>query len=87
MASEFRAVTQAVAAGVRSVTGAGVQVGTLRVDYIVPVPGSGDRWLITTFSTPGDGGPAGEFARLLAQLFDSIVLTFRWTADTVPDEQ
>jgi hypothetical protein len=61
----------------------GVQVGSLRIDYIIPVPGSGDQWLIATFSTPGDGDPASEFARLLAQLFDSIMLTFRWTADTV----
>ncbi len=65
----------------------GIGVGSLRVDYIVPVPGSGGRWLITAFSTPGDGDPAGEFARLLAQLFDSIMLTFRWTTDNVPDEQ
>jgi len=65
----------------------GIQVGSLRIDYIVPVPGSADRWLIATFSTPGDGDPAGEFARLLAQLFDSIMLTFRWTTDTVPGKQ
>jgi hypothetical protein len=39
------------------------------------------RWLIVTFATPGDGDPAGEFAGPLAQLFDSIILTFRWITD------
>ena len=34
-----------------------------------------------TFATPGDGDPAGEFAGLLVRLFDSIMLTFRWTMD------
>jgi hypothetical protein len=65
----------------------GIGVESLRVDYIVPLPGSGSRWLIITFSTPGNGDPNGEFAKLLAQLFDAIMLTFRWTADNVSDEQ
>jgi hypothetical protein len=68
-------------------TAHGIRVESLRVDYIVPLPGSGSRWLIITFSTSGDGDPDGEFAKLLTQLFDSIMLTFRWTADNVSDEQ
>jgi hypothetical protein len=31
------------------------------------------------FSTLGDGDPAGEYASLLADLFDAIMSTFRWT--------
>jgi len=65
----------------------GLLIGTLRVDYILPLPDHPGWWLIITFSTPGDGNPHGEFAKLLAQLFDSIMLTFRWTSDTVRDEQ
>jgi hypothetical protein len=60
-----------------------VRVGSLRVDYVIPLPGSASRWVIVTFSTPGDGDADGEFARLLAQLFDAVMLTFRWTADNV----
>lgn len=61
----------------------GLPIGSRRVDYVLPVPGHAGRWLIVTFSTPGDGDPAGEFARLLVHLFDSIMLTFRWTTDHV----
>jgi hypothetical protein len=35
--------------------------------------------MIITFSTLGDGDPAGEYARLLAELFDAILSTLRWT--------
>jgi len=51
------------------------------VDYVLPVPGHPGRWLIVTFATPGDGDPDGELAGLLVRLFDSIMLTFRWTTD------
>lgn len=52
---------------------------SLRVEYTVSVPGGADRWLVITFSTLGDGDPSGEYASLLAGLFDAIVSTFRWT--------
>jgi hypothetical protein len=38
-------------------------------------------WLIIAFSTLGDGRPEGPFTRLLVELFDAIVSTFRWTTD------
>jgi hypothetical protein len=53
---------------------------SLRVDYTVAVPGEEGRWLVITFSTLGAGDPAGEYARLLAELFDAIMSTFRWTS-------
>jgi hypothetical protein len=56
-----------------------VPLGSRRVDYVVPVPGPPGQWLISTFSTVGDGDPEGEFAKLLVSLFDAIMLTFRWT--------
>jgi len=59
--------------------GQDVPLGSRRVDYVVPVPGQPGQWLISTFSTVGDGDPGGEFARLLVSLFDAIMLTFRWT--------
>ena len=42
-----------------------VPLGSRRVDYVVPVPGQPGQWLISTFSTVGDGDPEGDFARLL----------------------
>jgi hypothetical protein len=58
-----------------------IPVGSRRADYMIPLPGRADRWLIATFSTTGDGDPEGDFAKLLVELFDAIMLTFRWTAD------
>jgi hypothetical protein len=55
------------------------------VDYAVPVPGSGDRWLVFAFSALGAGDPGDEFARLLAGLFDAIMSTFRWARAPDPD--
>lgn len=52
---------------------------SLRVEYTTPVPGSAGRWMVITFSTLGDGDPDGEYAGLLAELFDAIMSTFRWT--------
>ena len=53
--------------------------GSRRVDYIVPVPGDADRWLVIAFSTIGGGDPGDEFAGLLVELFDAMMATFRWT--------
>jgi len=52
---------------------------SLRIEYTTPVPGGAGRWMVITFSTLGDGDPAGEYAGLLAELFDAIMSTFRWT--------
>ena len=57
-----------------------IQAGSRRADYMIPLPGRADRWLVATFSTIGDGDPEGDFARLLVELFDAIMLTFRWSA-------
>jgi hypothetical protein len=55
------------------------QAASLRVEYTTPVPSGAGRWMVITFSTLGDGDPAGEYAGLLAELFDAIMSTFRWT--------
>jgi hypothetical protein len=52
---------------------------SLRVEYTVPVPAGANRWMVITFSTLGDGDPSGKYASLLAELFDAIMSTFRWT--------
>lgn len=52
-----------------------------RVDYVLPVLGIPGDWLVIAFSTLGDGRPEGPFTRLLVELFDAIVSTFRWTTD------
>jgi hypothetical protein len=56
-----------------------IPVGSRRADYMIPLPGRADRWLVATFSTIGDGDPEGDFAKLLVELFDAIMLTFRWS--------
>lgn len=56
--------------------------GSRRVDYLVAVPDRPDAWLSVSFSTLGDGDPDGEVARVLVELFDAIMLTFRWVVET-----
>jgi hypothetical protein len=60
--------------------------GSRRVDYMIPVPGHPRGMLVVAFSTIGDGDPEGEFAKLLVELFDAIMTTFRWTGDQVAQE-
>jgi hypothetical protein len=55
-----------------------IPFGSRRVDYVIPLPGHPTRWMLAAFSTIGDGDPEGQFAKLLVQLFDAIMLTFRW---------
>jgi len=52
--------------------------GSRRVDYVIPQPGHPTRWMLAAFSTIGDGDPQGDFAKLLVELFDAIMMTFRW---------
>lgn len=59
-----------------------IEFGSRRVDYVIPVPGQPEQWLIAAFSTLGSGDPDGEHARLLAGLFDAIMSTFGWAAET-----
>jgi hypothetical protein len=54
------------------------QYATRRVEYTLAVPGNPGRWLVAAFSTPGSADPDGKLARLLTELFDAIMLTFRW---------
>jgi len=58
-----------------------VPYGSRRVDYMLPVPGESRGMLIVAFSTIGDGDPEGQFAKLLVELFDAIMTTFRWARD------
>ncbi|MFJ5608637.1 hypothetical protein ACIQCJ_04540 [Streptomyces sp. NPDC093221] len=57
-----------------------VETYARHVDYVVPVPRQGaGRWLAVAFSTVGDGDPGSEFTRALAELFDALMTTFRWS--------
>ena len=60
---------------------ADIKVGSRRVDYVLAVPGAADQWLMIAFSTLGSGDPDGEFAKVLVELFDAIMSTFRWTRE------
>jgi hypothetical protein len=53
--------------------------GSRRVEYLVPVPGDGRRWVTLAFSTvaPSGDGP-DDLAGVLTDLFDAVVTTFRW---------
>jgi hypothetical protein len=62
-----------------------IPVGSRRVDYLIPVPRQPTRWLVMAFSTIGDGDPEGDFAKLLVELFDAIMLTFRWATNQVTE--
>jgi hypothetical protein len=54
------------------------QYASRRVEYTLAVPGNPGRWLVAAFSTPGSADPDGKLALLLTELFDAIMLTFRW---------
>jgi hypothetical protein len=56
-----------------------VPLGSRRVDYVLAVPECPGRWLMVTFSTLGDGDPEGQFAKILVDLFDAMMSTFRWS--------
>lgn len=58
-----------------------IPYGSRRVDYMLPVPGQSRGMLLVAFSTIGDGDPEGQFAKLLVELFDAIMTTFRWDKD------
>lgn len=57
----------------------GVACGSLLVTYMLPVPGVPGDWLIVAFSVLDADGTGGRFARLLAEMFDAVMTTFRWT--------
>jgi hypothetical protein len=55
-----------------------IEYASRRVDYVVAVPGDPDRYLAVAFSTFGGGNPDDELARLLVELFDAMMTTWRW---------
>jgi hypothetical protein len=56
-----------------------IAYGSRRIDYMIPVPRHPRSMLVVAFSTIGDGDPDGAFAKLLVELFDAIMTTFRWS--------
>ncbi|MGH3166372.1 MAG: hypothetical protein ACRDN0_10825 [Trebonia sp.] len=65
----------------------GIEFGSRRVDYILPVPGDAQRWLIAAFSALGAGDPEDKFAGLVVELFDAIMSTFRWAGYDAQSEE
>ncbi|MGA5120195.1 hypothetical protein [Streptomyces pseudogriseolus] len=60
--------------------GSEMQFPSRRVEYMLPVPGSPfPRWLAIAFSTVGDGKPNSEYSSALVDLFDAVMMTFRWS--------
>lgn len=56
-----------------------IPAGSRRVDYAMSVPGRPERWLMAVFSTLGSGDPDGQLAKVLVELFDAMMSTFRWS--------
>ncbi|MFC8002966.1 hypothetical protein ACFUCH_03860 [Streptomyces olivaceus] len=57
----------------------GGELGSRRVEYVVPVPNDHGRWLGIVFSTLGAGDPGDAIADLFVELFDAMMSTFRWS--------
>ncbi|MBO0776757.1 MAG: hypothetical protein J2P34_10625 [Actinobacteria bacterium] len=55
-----------------------IEYASRRVDYVIAVPGAPGRYLLVAFSTLGGGNPDDELARLLMELFDAMMATWRW---------
>jgi hypothetical protein len=55
-----------------------VELPSRRVDYLLPVPGEGGRWLAVAFTAFGAKGPDDDIALLLTSLFDAMMENFRW---------
>ena len=49
-----------------------------RVDYHWPMPSQPLKWVLASFTTIGSGTPDDDVADLLVELFDAIMLTWRW---------
>lgn len=46
----------------RTSTPQGTDVDTRRVDYAFPLPGDNRRWIVVTFSAPGEAEPSDQVA-------------------------
>jgi len=81
---DSRPVTVADAAGARVERTAradptkGVEYPSRRVDYVLAVPGDRDRYLAVAFSVVCAEDPDEPYARLLVELFDAMMATWRW---------
>lgn len=57
---------------------------TRRVSYVTAVPDDPDRWILSAFSCAGDGDPDSELTRVIVELFDAIMGTWRWIREGEP---
>jgi hypothetical protein len=77
-------VTVNSTAGVRFERAAGpdparlVSCASHRVDYVLPVPGTAGDWLIIAFSVADANSLGAYFTRLMVELLDATISTFRW---------
>lgn len=58
--------------------GRNVEYPSRRIEYLLSVPGTADSWLVSSFSTFGEGNSDDQVSKLLCALFDGIMSTFRW---------
>ncbi|MGI9156300.1 MAG: hypothetical protein ACR2FG_06640 [Marmoricola sp.] len=57
---------------------------TRRVSYVTAVPDDPGRWVLSAFSCAGDGDPDSELTRMIVELFDAIMGTWRWIHEGDP---
>lgn len=55
-----------------------------RVTYATAVPGDERRWALVTCTVIGDGKPDSDHTRLVVELFDAIMTTWRWDPAAAP---
>jgi hypothetical protein len=55
-----------------------VDVPTRRVTYTAALPDDPRSWVLVAFSCVGDGDPDSENTRIVVDLFDAIMGTWRW---------
>ena len=53
-------------------------------NYVLPVPGTADDWLMIAFSVLDADGRAGQFAGLLIEVFDAMMSTFPLDEGLIP---
>lgn len=54
-----------------------------RVEYVTALPGDPRTWVMVSYTAAGDGDLSGTPVRILVELFDAIMGTWRWSSDVI----
>jgi hypothetical protein len=53
-------------------------LGARKVEYTTAIPGDERRWAMVVATAIGDGNPESDHTRLVVELFEAIMTTWRW---------